>query len=114
MPSLKRRSDFLNIKQQGQFLHVNTWLGVSFIKSQQHTLRWGWTLSKKIGNAVTRNRLKRWGKEFVRRQEGSGVDVNLIFKNKGKEFYKQLSHEEFDQGLGRGFKLIEKSCCKNS
>lgn len=66
-------------------------------------LRWGWSISKKVGNAVTRNRLKRWGREFVREFGGNELDINFIFKNRGKEFYKTLSHKEFNDALQKAF-----------
>ncbi len=106
MPSLKRQSDFQQLKEEGSFLHITHWLAVSFNKNKEDSLRWGWSISKKVGNAVTRNRLKRWGREFVREFNENGMDINFILKNKGKEFYKKLSHQEFDEALKKAFKKI--------
>jgi ribonuclease P protein component len=106
LPSLKRQSDFQKLKEEGKFLHITHWLAVSVSNNESRSLRWGWSISKKVGNAVTRNRLKRWGREFVRECNKSGYDINFIFKNKGKDFYKQLSHKQFDEALQRALKKI--------
>ena len=103
MPSLKRQTDFQLLKREGQFSHINHWLAVSYKKNQEKTLRWGWTLSKKVGNAVTRNRLKRWGREFVREFAENDIDINFIFKIKDKEFYKNLSRQEFSKSFEKAF-----------
>ena len=56
---------------------------------------------------MTRNRLRRWGKEFVREFSDNGMDINFIFKIKNKEFYKQLSHKEFDEAFRKVFKKAQ-------
>lgn len=53
---------------------------------------------------MTRNRLRRWGKEFVRDFTKNNMDINFIFKNRGKDFYKKLSHDEFDKALEKVFR----------
>ena len=59
---------------------------------------------KKNGKAVVRNRLKRWGREFLNDFKQKNIDINFIFKIKGPEFYKKLSHSEFDKTLQKAFK----------
>jgi ribonuclease P protein component len=107
LPSLKRQSEFQQLKDEGQFLHITHWLAISYKKNRSESLRWGWSISKKVGNAVTRNRLKRWGKEFVREFNKNGMDINFIFKIKDKEFYKKLSHHEFDEAFRKVFKKAQ-------
>lgn len=87
---------------------MNHWLAVSYKKNNDGTLRWGWTISKKVGNAVVRNRLRRWGREFVRGIEND-VDINFIFKQREKEFYKSLSHDEFKATFNKVFERIRNS-----
>ncbi len=104
MPSLRRRSDLLELKKQGRFFHINSWLAVSCRKNNQNSLRWAWTLPKKIGKAVVRNKLKRWGREFLHDFKKENMDINFIFKIKKPEFYKKLSYKDFNKAFQRVFK----------
>jgi ribonuclease P protein component len=85
---------------------VTHWLAVSYKKNTQEGLRWGWTLSRKIGNAVTRNRLKRWGRESLRGYKNNELDINFIFKIKKHGFYQSLSHDEFRGAIEKTFSKI--------
>ena len=106
MSSLKLQAEFKSLKEHGKFIHINHWLAVSYKKNTQGKLRWGWTISKKVGSAVVRNRLRRWGREFVR-GINDDVDINFIFKAKGKDFYTALSHDEFEKAFTRVFEKIK-------
>jgi ribonuclease P protein component len=103
LPSLKRKSEFQHLREQGLFSHITHWLAVSSMENQQKNLRWAWTLSRKTGNAVTRNRLKRWGREELREFDKNEIDINFIFKIQKKEFYKNLSREEFNKSIRKAF-----------
>lgn len=75
-------------------------------------LRLGWTIPKFVGNAVLRNRLKRWGREFIREfhnrpsSRDRGFDVNIVLRRRSKEFYKELRRKEFDVALEKAFRRI--------
>lgn len=69
-------------------------------------LRVGWTLPRYVGNAVTRNKLKRQlrvGLEKIvaeKKLKNKGMDVNLIFKKPKSDCdYKQLTQEEVNSAL---------------
>lgn len=100
--SLARRADFLDLKATGHSFHVNSWLLANVKTTDRAEIRCGWTLPRQTGTAVVRNRLKRWGREYLRkwaaRTKGS-LDLNLIFKRREKGFYQQVSHEEFDGAM---------------
>lgn len=106
--SLTRRSDFLSLRSEGKSLHINAWLLVNFRATNSNVVRCGWTLSRQVGTAVVRNRLRRWGREYVRawsRTVSGGVDMNLVFKRQDRGFYAELSHKEMDVVLA---KMVEK------
>jgi len=107
--TLKRQSDFKQLKENGKFLSASDWLLINYSKNSHGYLRPGWTVSRKVGKSVVRNRLKRWGREFVRKQSSDAVDFNLIFRaKKEKEFFKSLSHRDFEKVLTDAFTVIKK------
>jgi ribonuclease P protein component len=99
--SLTRRADFLRLKERGRSFHVNQWLLVNFEATERGHLRGGWTIPAYVGNAVIRNRLRRWGREFLRarRSEFAGVDVNFVFKRRDKALFRTLTHAEFTDAM---------------
>lgn len=60
------RRDFLRIQGQGQRIHGRR-LVFQFLPGRSDASRLGITVSKKVGNAVVRNRIKRWVREVFRR-----------------------------------------------
>ncbi len=83
---------------------MNSWLLVNAVTTELGLIRCGWTIPRQIGNAVIRNRFKRWGREYLRewsKQSQLSWDLNLVFKRREKEFYKNLKHGEFDEALDK-------------
>jgi ribonuclease P protein component len=78
---LKRRSDFLRLQQKGR-----KWVAPTVIVQADAgaagAVRYGLTATKKLGNAVLRNRIKRRLREAVRKTLGAGgalpFDIVLI------------------------------------
>jgi len=106
---LKKRQDFLQTYKLGRKLHPCSWLTVNFKETQLGELRVGWTVPRFVGNAVVRNRLKRWCREFLR-SEMAGVelsfDSNIVFRRRTSDFYKQLKFEDLRKQLEKAFGKI--------
>lgn len=81
---LRRRQEFLAVQAEGVRLHGRHVLGVARRRpGPDLTGRVGFTITKKIGNAVVRNRIRRRLREWLR-QHGwvpRGWDVVLIAKD---------------------------------
>ncbi|MCB0421184.1 MAG: ribonuclease P protein component [Bdellovibrionales bacterium] len=109
---LKRQSDFQNLKNKGQRVFPCHWMIVNYTSSETGETRYGWTISKYVGNAVARNRFKRWCREFIRHNsealENSHLDVNFVLRKKDKDFYKQLSHQDFQTCFETAFLKLKK------
>lgn len=111
---LKRNADFLRVKKSGRRFLASEWLLVNYTKSSTNSFRYGITVSRKVGEAVMRNKLKRWVREEVRaylgKQSEISVDVNFIFKAMPEGFYKKLLYSEFKKDFFAALDRLRKNC----
>ena len=79
---LRRRSDFADLKERGRRVNTPDFIIVS-ADSAFECSRLGITVSRKVGNAVARNRVKRLIREFFRnnRELFSTADYNIIARS---------------------------------
>jgi ribonuclease P protein component len=111
---LKKNSDFLTLRTEGQKVRASDWLQIQFMKSKDGPLLIGVTASRKVGVAVIRNKLKRWCHEYFnknrQRFEGLSGKINFLFRPpKSKNFYKELEHEFFDKTISQALKLLRRN-----
>jgi ribonuclease P protein component len=89
---LKRRSEFLRAAAKGRKAAMPGLVLQALQRDDQQPSRLGFTVTKKIGNAVIRNRTRRRLKEAARivlaENPSSGVDLVLIGREatRGRDF----------------------------
>jgi ribonuclease P protein component len=77
---LLNRNDFVNLNRSGKRYRTEHFTALYKMNGLDHT-RLGITVSKRVGNAAKRNRIKRLVREFFRQNKESflkGYDVNFI------------------------------------
>jgi ribonuclease P protein component len=89
---LKRRADFLRVAARGRKAAVHGLVLQAQARDDSGPARLGFTVTKKVGNAVVRNRTRRRLKEaarlLLRDQPMAGVDLVLIGRDatRGRPF----------------------------
>jgi ribonuclease P protein component len=98
---LRRRADYLAVQADGSKLHGRHVLGLARKRSDPALVgRLGITVTKKVGNAVVRNRIKRLMREWLRVHGWvpTGWDVVLVAKDSAA---RQLHPDDFATDLTR-------------
>lgn len=70
----------------------------------------GFILSRKVGNAVVRNRVKRWLKDelaaYLKNNPQIKVKFSIFIKPMSEDYYKRMSFLNFKKVLNNGIKFI--------
>lgn len=101
---LTKSKDYKQLHEVGRVYHTSHF--VMLVKSGHEVSRLGLTVSRKVGNAVCRNRLKRWIRELFRHhymQFSQATDVVVIAKRQAG----LLSHAQVDRELLKMFACLE-------
>ncbi|PLX99221.1 MAG: ribonuclease P protein component [Desulfuromonas sp.] len=93
---LLKREDFLRTWRQGRKKHTHNFL-VVISNRDDDSVRLGITASRKTGNAVIRNRIKRMVREYFRNHRSlfvRGADISIIAKQSAARLdYASVSSE---------------------
>ncbi|WP_022666458.1 ribonuclease P protein component [Desulfospira joergensenii] len=101
---LLKRGQFLTLSKHGKKIHTDYFIA-AVLKGAEKNNRIGITVSKKVGNAVERNRIKRIIREYFRHRKGSfqGIrDINII----GRKGLTRLTHSQIIEKLDKLFTKI--------
>ena len=112
LAKLKKRTEFLHVSKNGKRVYAGDYLIINFAPNKLGNMRCGWTIPKYVGSAVTRNKMRRWCREFFREKLMSGwnpsLDLNIVVKRKEKNFFKGVEFATFKENLEKACKKIEK------
>jgi ribonuclease P protein component len=104
MERLRQRADFL-AAAAGPRAPVNGFVLQALNRREDGPVRVGFTVSKKVGNSVERNRVRRRLREMVRRSAGDGLrpghDYVLIGRRAALNLPFDRLVEDFGRALGR-------------
>ncbi len=93
---IRKRRDFLLAQEKGHRFVCDTMI-VLLRENDYGCNRLGITASKRVGNAVERNRVKRWVREvfrYMKRELDGGIDLVVIARKKALESgIKKIRHD---------------------
>jgi ribonuclease P protein component len=102
---LKRRADFLRVAANGCKVPSGGLVLQALNRGDQDAVRIGFTVTKKVGNAVIRNRTRRRLKEAARLQMAeqslSGTDLVLIGRASTRSRKFSALREDLRRALGK-------------
>ena len=101
---IRRSSDYERTWQEGQRYHTAHF--VVIVNPGRELSRLGITVSRKVGNAVCRNKFKRWIRDLFRKnygQFGFVADISIIAKRHAA----RLGHLQVNQELLTVFARLE-------
>ena len=103
MNNLKKNGEFQIIYNSGR-KSFGYYSLIFFKRNDDNLKRCGFVVSKKTGNAVCRNRLKRLFREYYRQKEEyikDGYDIIFVAKKTAGEKYKELKFEDIRKDLDK-------------
>jgi ribonuclease P protein component len=98
-----KRHEFIALSKSGRKIQNECFIAV-FAPGQQGHSRLGITVTKKVGGAFKRNRIKRFVREFFRlnRQFLSGEwDINIIAKNQIADITSEQAYQSLQNIFNR-------------
>ena len=112
---LRRAAEFRLVLARGWRVHGEH-LVVHFLSTQTGSSRLGLTVSRRVGNSVARNRMRRWIKEMFRRRlrasmDDSGVSADMLVRPRPGT--SGVGHADLERELLEAVSLWEKRRSKS-
>lgn len=107
MNTIKKNREFQDVYNNGKKSYGK--YSLIFFKKLDENFKnsYGFVASKKVGNAVTRNRIKRLFREYARLNENKiKTSYKIIFVAK-KIVEKDIKYQEVEKDLDRVFKIAK-------
>lgn len=105
--TLKSNNDFQNVYKTGKKIYGT--YSLLFIKKNNNPYNeYGFVASKKMGNAVCRNRIKRLFREFINKNETflpTSTTFIFVAKKKSGEEIKTIKYNQIEQDLCKILKI---------
>ena len=105
---LLRRSEFRYVAEEGRAARVGNFVVVAAMREEENPgdrVRLGVTVSRRVGNAVTRNQLKRRIREWFRQQR-RGIKGNLDIVVIARRSAAGISQGETIERLEKGIRAL--------
>jgi ribonuclease P protein component len=96
---LRKRDDYLRVQRDGRKVHSDHFLLLMIPPAESSGTRVGVTVSSRVGNAVTRNRIKRWVRELLRRRKSDLPPGEIVIVAKSSAAV--ADHPTVDRDLDR-------------
>lgn len=104
---IKKTSEYSKINLRGQRVKLCPWIMLIILPSEDGLNHFGITVSRKVGSAVIRNKLKRWVRHSVRSQSWpkkfKSKQIVFVFRAQPENFYKKLEFKKFKDVLRSQF-----------
>ena len=107
---IRKRSDYLRVQNRGLTVHSAAFIGIVLDRGADHVSRLGITTTKRVGHAVTRNRIRRLVREALRRGHmtlPSNADVVVVARRSIADFDSATIFNDLNILGKRAIKMLE-------